>query len=153
MNCTLKWDKDLEFLVGVFGGIYWWILVVGFFGSSWEQNGFSSDMTSTVNIVIITHLIITLKMINSLGQCFDEVWNVVWKVCKRILCFTLLASDYIYGASVIMNIRRTNLVAYLNTVKPESSRLAFMTLYAYYTSKGHDSCAMNQENSQLQKKN
>lgn len=51
-----------------------------------------------------------------------------------------------------MNIRGTNLVAYLNTVKPESSRLAFMTLYIYYTSKGHDSCALNQENSQLQEK-
>lgn len=39
--------------------------------------GFNSDMTSIVNAVIITHLIITLKMISSLGQHFDEVWNVV----------------------------------------------------------------------------
>lgn len=51
-----------------------------------------------------------------------------------------------------MNIKRTNLVAYLNTVKPESSGLAFMTFYIYYTSKGHDSCALNQEDSQLQEK-
>lgn len=57
-----------------------------------------------------------------------------------------------YSAGVIVNIRRTNLVAYLNTVKPESSRLAFMAFYIYYTSKGHDSCALNQEDSQLQGK-
>jgi len=44
------------------------------------------------------------------------------------------------------------LVAYLNTVKQESSSVAFRTLYIYYTSKGHDSCVMNHENSQLQKK-
>lgn len=118
-----------------------------------NRMGFNYGISSVVHIVIITHSILTLKMISSLGQCFDEVWNVVWKVCKRILCFTLEASDYISGASVIMTIRRTNLVAFLNTVKPESSRLAFMTLYIYYTSKGHDSCAMNQENSQLQGKN
>lgn len=51
-----------------------------------------------------------------------------------------------------MNIRTTNLVAYLNTFKPESSRLAFMSLDIYYTSKGHDSCDMNQEYSQFQGK-
>lgn len=64
---------------------------------------------------------------------------------KRTLWFALQASDYISGTSVIVNIRRNNLVAYLNTVKPDSSRLAFITLCIYYTSKRHDSCPMNQE--------
>lgn len=134
VSCALKWEKDLGVLVTIF---FWHLLE--------SRMGFNSDMTSIVNIVTITHSVITLKMISSSGQCFDEVWNVVWKVCKRILCFTLYASDYVSGASVIMNIRRINLVAYLNTVKPESSRLAFMTLYIYYASKGHNSCVMNKK--------
>jgi len=44
-------------------------------------------MTSIVNTVIITCSIIALKMVRSLGQRFDEVWNVVCKVCKNFVFY------------------------------------------------------------------
>lgn len=61
-------------------GVQGILSLVGFFEGQWggicvfkSKMGFNSAMASIVNTVIITHLIITLRLISSLRQCFDEV--------------------------------------------------------------------------------